>query len=105
MNDTSSSRITVTREAIEHLDDEKLIQLAKQDHHSAFFKLLADRSIDVSNIRVKRHPGFYVNLNLISSQLTDTDQLRKLISGLTSEKIRSRKEAKKQRRELGQNVK
>ncbi|KAI6182826.1 Aminoacyl-tRNA synthetase domain containing protein [Aphelenchoides bicaudatus] len=105
VNDTSSSRITVTREAIEHLDDEKLIQLAKQDHHSAFFKLLADRSIDVSNIRVKRHPGFYVNLNLTSSQLTDIDQLRKLISGLTSEKIRSRKEAKKQRRELGQNVK
>jgi hypothetical protein len=104
MFDAICSRITIPREAVEQLEDEKLIHSAQNDHHKAFFKLLADRGIDVSSIQVKRHPGFHVTLELTSSKLVNTEQLRKLLSELSSEKVRARKEAKKQRREEGNKV-
>lgn len=104
MMDINCNRITISREAIEHLDDAKLIETAQNDHHKAFFKLLADRAINVSSIQIERHPGFHVTLNLTSNELSNIDQLRKLLSELASAKVRTRKEAKKQRRETAQAV-
>jgi hypothetical protein len=74
--------------------------MAQNDYHKVFFKLLADRSIDVSNIRVKRRPGFDVILNLTSPKITSDEQLRKLLNELAPEKKQARKEAKKQRKSV-----
>lgn len=94
----------VPREIIETLDDKQLIEAARNEHHRAFFKLLADRAVNVLKTKVNRRPGFYIDLNIDVPESFTRDHLKKLLDELSAEKVKTRKEAKRQRREASQAV-
>ncbi|KAI6207959.1 Leucyl-tRNA synthetase [Aphelenchoides besseyi] len=56
MLETSCSRASVPRTAIETLGDVQLIELAKNDQHKAFFDLLSKHGVDVQSVIVNRRP-------------------------------------------------
>ncbi|KAI6241419.1 Leucyl-tRNA synthetase [Aphelenchoides fujianensis] len=99
MLDTSCSRASVPRPEVEPLGDAELVELAKREHHSAFFKLLDEHKVHIEKLVINRRPGLHVNIDITAPPSVDMPALRKILEQLAQQKTKDRKSAKKKRLE------